>query len=196
MFCAVILTLKQFCTEKPEPFSKPGKELEDLMKTAFFHTMLFIAVLGLFVSGPAGSVHAKKINPAALDDGARIDALIATGASLLNDQADWIDRAEGRKVYDRLLRLNGTAVTDGIVRAVLDGQNRLHVLFLGVKLGIAGSQERLNSVLMQQGDKKMAEDFLNSGSRELHKGGERWAESHGYFISTGMGSHRVGWGQF
>jgi len=72
----------------------------------------------------------------------------------------------------------------------------LRALFLGVKLGIPGTEERLNGILVKHGDKRMAEDFLNSGSQKLHDGGKQWAERHGYTIHTGLGSHRVTWGEF
>jgi hypothetical protein len=125
-----------------------------------------------------------------------LDALVSTGANCLNDQAGWMDAKRGRIVYDTLKKVDGKLVTESLARKVIKGTNRLHVLFLGVKLGIPGSQERLNQILMNHGDKKMAEDFLNSGSQDLFEGGKKWANAHGYRINTGMGSHRVGWGRF
>jgi hypothetical protein len=126
-----------------------------------------------------------------------VDCLLTTGAVLLTDDAEWTDRSGARSVYDLLKRYDDGVVVDGLVRKVIsDAQTRLHVLFLGVKLGIHGSEERLNTVLDQHGDKQMAEDFLNSGSTKLYEGGKSWAASHGYYISEGMGSHRVSWGDF
>jgi hypothetical protein len=126
-----------------------------------------------------------------------VDCLITTGALLLTDDAEWTDRNEARYVYDLTKRYDNRTVVDGLARKVIqDATNRLHVLFFGIKLGIPGSQERLNQVLDEHGDKKMAEDFLNSGSSELYEGGKRWANNHGYSIMTGMGSHRASWGNF
>ena len=126
-----------------------------------------------------------------------IDCIITTGALLLTDDAEWTDRNEARDVYDLIKRYDNGMVVDGLVRKVIqDATNRLHVLFLGIKLGIPGSQERLNKVLDEHGDKKMAEDFLNSGSSELYDGGKRWANTHGFSIMSGMGSHRASWGNF
>lgn len=125
-----------------------------------------------------------------------IDALVVSGANCLDEHADWVDRSRGRQIYDILGKIDGNLVVDALVRQVLKSNDRLRVLFLGVKLGINGSQERLNGVLMKHGDKRMAEDFLNSGSQELYQGGRSWASAHGYYISAGMGSHRVGWGRF
>ncbi len=80
--------------------------------------------------------HAKAKEPEV------IDCLIATGALLLTDNAQWTDRNEAREVYDLIKRYDANTVVDGLVRKVIhDNANRLHVLFLGVKLGIPGSQE-------------------------------------------------------
>jgi hypothetical protein len=151
-----------------------------------------------------------------------VDCIINTGAMLLTDNAEWIDRNEARDVYDLLKQYNNETIVSGLVRKVIqyggtsapapaqpklaideplrkviqNEASRLHVLFLSVKLGIPGSQERLNKVLDDLGDKAMAEDFLNSGSSELHEGGKQWANNHGYHIMSGMGSHRVSWGNF
>lgn len=72
----------------------------------------------------------------------------------------------------------------------------LRALYLGVKLGISGTEERLINILMKHGNSDMAEDFLNSGSSELYDGGQRWANENGYMMMTGMGSNRVSWGNF
>jgi hypothetical protein len=148
-----------------------------------------------------------------------VDCLITTGALLLTDDAEWTDQNEARKVYDLIKRYDNKSVVEGLVRQVIqDSPNslhileklgwkvtgliqdvtnrRLHVLFLAIKLGIPGNQQRLNQVLDKHGDEKMAENFLNSGSSELYEGGKRWANKHGYSIMTGMGSHRASWGNF
>lgn len=125
-----------------------------------------------------------------------IDNLVYNGASCLSEEADWIDIDTGRRIYNILKTVKGEVVVDSLARHVLKPEIRLRALFLGVKLGIPGTEERLNKILVNRGDKRMAEDFLNSGSQKLHDGGSEWANVHGYFISTGMGSHRVAWGQF
>jgi len=135
--------------------------------------------------------HAKAKEPKV------VDCLVTTGALLLTDNAEWIDRKEARNVYDLIKRYDNRTVIEGLARKVAeDERNRLRVLFFGVKLGIPGSQERLNQVLDEHGDEKMAEDFLNSGSPALYEGGKRWANNHGYSIVAGIGSHRVSWGSF
>jgi ankyrin repeat protein len=127
---------------------------------------------------------------------ASAETLIHSAAQLLDAEGDWTDNSRGRPLYDNLREMDGSIVIKAIVRKVIRDENRLRVLFLAVKLGISGSEERLNDVLHAYGDKSMAEDFLNSGSTSLYEGGKGWANSHGYYISTGMGSHRVGWGRF
>ncbi|OHB65271.1 MAG: hypothetical protein A2Y76_08755 [Planctomycetes bacterium RBG_13_60_9] len=126
-----------------------------------------------------------------------IDCLISKGASLLTYDAAWTDRNEAHDIYSLLKRYDSQMVVEGLARRVMQNTtNRLQVLFLGVKLGIPGTEERLNEILDKHGNKKMAEDFLNSGSRGLYQGGAQWAHKHGYQIWTGMGSHRVSWGRF
>jgi hypothetical protein len=73
---------------------------------------------------------------------------------------------------------------------------RLRALFLGIKLGIPGSEEKLVVILEKYGDKTMAEDFLNSGSSRLYEGGRQWVIERGHMISFGPGSRRVSWGKF
>lgn len=125
-----------------------------------------------------------------------VDWVVFSNASLLNDNAEWLDRDSARKYYDILKRYESILVVDSLVRHLFKAEIRLRTLFLGVKLGIPGSPEKLIAVLMKDGTKSMAEDFLNSGSPELYEGGKRWANENGYSITAGMGSHRAAWGQF
>ncbi len=134
--------------------------------------------------------------PADMQKIARAENLLHSGAQVIDNLGNWTDRSTARAIYDELKGMDGSIVTKAIVRKVIRNEDRLHVLLIAVKLGISGSEQRLNDVLQGYGDKSMAEDYLNSGSQSLYEGGKRWANSHGYYISTGMGSHRVGWGHF
>jgi hypothetical protein len=127
---------------------------------------------------------------------ATAENLLQSGSGLLDMNGSWVDYYKGQVIYGRLQRMEGSIVVKAIVRKVIRDENRLRVLFLAVKLGINGSEERLNDVLQGYGDKSMAEDYINSGSTSLYEGGKQWADSHGYYISSGMGSHRVAWGRF
>jgi hypothetical protein len=122
--------------------------------------------------------------------------LIMAGANCLDDNARWTDPEQGRTVYNILKASDGTKVVESMRRVIVTTINRKRVLFLAVKLGIPGTQQALNNLLLAYGDKSMAEDYLNSGSRELHDGGEAWARKNGYRINTGPGSSRVRWGSF
>ena len=142
------------------------------------------AALSAF-SIPLRKKHPEAKNPAI------IDWLVTSASALLNENAAWLDEKRARRGYDTLKKVKETFVIDSLGRLIFNQNIRLRVLFLGIKLGIPGTQERLNSSLMQNGDKNMAEDFLNSGSSELHECGKRWANEHGYSIGSGMGSHRA-----
>ncbi|MBU2028454.1 hypothetical protein KJ761_01005 [Patescibacteria group bacterium] len=141
-------------------------------------------------------VRLQKENPAEAKRALYVDKLMFTAAACLNMQANWVDLKKGRQLYNLLKEYDSQTLGDSMTRVVLIHIDRLRVLFLIVKLGVSGTQNTLNSLLMRYGDKSMAEDFLNSGSRELHSGGASWAGAHGYRIQTGRGSHRVGWGRF
>lgn len=122
---------------------------------------------------------------------------IAAAASLLTIDGGWTDERKGRGLYRKLETQPHDAVVDALVLSILnDTELRLRVLILAIKLGIAKSEQQLVAVLMQFGDKSMAEDYLNSGSGALAEGGRTWANQRGYEILTGEGSHRAAWGSF
>jgi hypothetical protein len=125
-----------------------------------------------------------------------VEKLLFNGANCIDGDGHWTNIARGRKIYDILKHHNSKLLTEGMTCVVLMQVNRLRVLFLVVKLGISGTQTALNDLLMKYGDKEMAEDYLNCGSKELHEGGAAWARANGYFIFSGYGSHRVSWGSF
>jgi hypothetical protein len=138
----------------------------------------------------------RRRNPE-ISDAEVVDCLITTGASLLTHEGEWTHVGDARQVYNTTRRYDDATVIQGLVRRVMDDQTgRLRVLFFSVKLGISGSEDRLNEVLHRHGDVKMAEDFLNAGSSKLFEGAKAWADKHGYSIGVGMGSHRVSWGHF
>lgn len=125
-----------------------------------------------------------------------IDNLVYAGTTCIDQRANWVNRSRGRKIYDILKNMDHGMVGDGIARQVIFLSYRDQLLFFGVKLGIPGSEEKLNKILMIHGDMTMAEDFLNSSSAKLADGGRSWAAAHGYRVSTGFGSHRTRWGSF
>jgi hypothetical protein len=127
-----------------------------------------------------------------------LTALVTKGALLLTDDAQWTDAEEARIVYDLIKRYDAAIATSALVdRVTKDAANRLHVLFLAVKLGISGSEESLIDALDAHGKKAMGEDYLNSGSAKLREGAIAWGNRHGYYVSSiGAGSHRVSWGTF
>lgn len=122
--------------------------------------------------------------------------LVTLSAGLLDENSDWLDRRKGRIVYDLLKKIDNNLVVNELVNAVYKPDIRLRALYLGVKLGLPSTEDKLIYVLLTFGDKSMAEDFLNCGSERLYEGGREWGEINGYYIQSGMGSNRVGWGQF
>jgi AcrR family transcriptional regulator len=72
-------------------------------------------------------------------------------------------------------------------------EDRWKVVLLACQLGIPGSEEALVSALHRHGDRLLAEDYLNSGSRVLAGAGRDWLTRRGYEIKEGPGSHRFNW---
>jgi len=137
------------------------------------------------------------LKPAEMKAVPQVEEGVVEAARLLSPDGEWSDPSRARGLYDNLKARPDRYVVNALVLRVINGDDmRLRVLLLAIKLGIPGSEEKLDSLLMVYGDKSMAEDYLNSGSALLHNSGVKWANSHGYHVSTGMGSHRSGWGSF
>lgn len=200
------LTITIKCTSESD--EKLLDELNHGLQNGNFHEYpQSLRALSMLIQRGNSEVYSSKV----------VDCLVATGASLIDDNANWTDRNEAQILYDIIKQYDQKTnfvpfrsilgnevnppkeklIIEGLVRKVLkDDENRLHVLFLGVKLGLPRNEDRLTEVLYQYGDKKMAEDFLNSGSLALQDSAKQWANKHGYSISTGKGSHRVSWSKF
>jgi hypothetical protein len=138
----------------------------------------------------------QKAKDSRVDQPDLVSRLLMAGANCLDDNAQWINLEQGRAIYQMLKNYDGRTLTDSMRRVIVVSINRLHVLFLVVKLGVNGSEQALNELLLDYGNKSMAEDYLNSGSIGLHDGGAAWARRNGYRIQSGPGSHRVRWGSF
>jgi hypothetical protein len=87
-------------------------------------------------------------------------------------------------------------LSKAMTNVILMNVNRMQVLMLVVKLGVYGTENALNELLLKYGDKAMAVDYLNCGSKKLYEGGVAWARKNGYSIIKGPGSSRVKWGSF
>ncbi|WP_395744047.1 hypothetical protein [Prosthecobacter sp.] len=157
-----------------------------------------LQVYGLVASRAGSQEAAALARITSAEQFAEIDSEVLQTASYLNaGSGSWTNRDGGRRLYDRLLARNKRAVTISLCQQVVaHPESRTRILLLAIKLGIPGSEEDLNSVLMAYGDVNMAEDYLNCGSEALDAGGRRWAQANGYNIHTGMGSHRSSWGGF
>ncbi len=137
------------------------------------------------------------LTAADFSDAPKVFADVTWASELLDERGLWRDEKKGSQIYKSLKSSDPRKVINGIVGVVLSQpQLRLGALILAVKLGIDGTEDKLNYVLLNHGSESMAEDFLNSGSRELASGGRKWATANNYSINTGPGSHRASWGKF
>lgn len=132
--------------------------------------------------------------------GPALTALIAKGASLTTDDGEWTDFVQSAVVYDLLMQYDGTTVVDALIKKLIDDkENRVHTVFLAIKLGIPGSEERLNEFLDDYGSKELGLIYLNCGSDVLYEGGVRWGKNHGYTVVTEGGEpspYQASWGSF
>jgi hypothetical protein len=128
---------------------------------------------------------------------AELDKKIVACASIVTSSGGWTDTSLGRTRYDELRSADGKAVKISLCQQVIaHPELQTSIILLAIKLGIPGSENELVGILLQYGDKSMAEDYLNSGSDILGHGGSDWAFAHGYKAQSGSGSNRSNWGNF
>jgi len=157
------------------------------------------------------------LNPGDMESLPETEAAVAEMAALLSFNGNWIDAKTARPGFDELKRRDQRFLINALILQIIQSspnpdyqvlgrfrrrtpdvssKSRLQTIFLSIKLGIPGSEDLLGAILMVYGDQGMAEDYLNSGSGELHAWASRWAEAKGYKVRAGTGSHRANWGIF
>lgn len=127
---------------------------------------------------------------------AAIEDQLDEGVDCLDDDGRWVDRERGRVLFHRLRQHRPRVYNPALVRCAVDGPDLRRLLFLAIKLGVRGSEERLVQVLDGYGTKRMATYYLNAGSRVLREGAEAWAKRHDYKIVHTGGHAPVMWGRF
>jgi hypothetical protein len=127
-----------------------------------------------------------------------LDRDILSCANLLNGDGQWSDPDTARGLYNKIHAQNSTAVAISLCQQVAarPQAERTAILLLSIKLGLQSSENPLIALLLEYGDKPMAEDYLNCGSSRLNEGGRQWAQANGFNVGSGNGSHRSQWGSF
>jgi HEAT repeat protein len=64
-----------------------------------------------------------------------------------------------------------------------------------IRRGEPGTEDALIEALNKSGDKRLAEDMINSGNEKLSHAANEWASSHNYEIQYMPGSKSTGWGE-
>jgi hypothetical protein len=140
--------------------------------------------------------NSEGLSPVEMGEVAAIETLLDEGSHLLSGVGTWLDAVEGRVVYDKLKTLQPRLYNPALVRRILAGHDRRRLLFLAIKLGVRGSEQRLADVLRAMGTKAMAVDYLNAGPPVLRKEAEAWAKRNGYRIHYTGTTRSVSWARF
>lgn len=78
------------------------------------------------------------------------------------------------------------------------GADKYHVIENALYAFIGIGKLQIIPVLIEklhkEGNKIMAEAYLNCGNEELDKAAREWAAKRGYTITSGSGAHPIGWG--
>lgn len=144
-----------------------------------------------------GALNQYGLNPNEMESLPETESAVAAVAALLAPGGSWMDARSARPRFEDLKRREQKFLINALVLQVIRASSlRFQTIILSIKLGIQGSEDKLGAVLMVYGDKGMAEDYLNSGSGNLHSWASKWASARGYNIRTGPGSHRATWGSF
>ncbi|MEU6562261.1 ankyrin repeat domain-containing protein [Nocardia nova] len=138
----------------------------------------------------------EGLTPRDMADLAATEDRLRRGVRCLNSDGIWRARDSGLHVYHQLQGSPGSIYNPAVVRQVLEPEHRRELLILAIKVGKAGSQEKLAEALDAFGDKTMAEDYLNAGSPFLQQAAHRWAWVHNYKIYRTPGAVNIVWGQF
>lgn len=193
-----VIKLSEVAQKKSESAYIRKKSLESLARLNWKPTNSErLQVYAMFASQQNHTEAAALMQTLTAEHFAAIDSAVVATAQLLTNGGNWKDRSEGRRLYDSLRARDKKAVTISLCQQVVARPKmQTRLILLAIKLGLEGSQDELVAVLFEYGNKSMAEDYLNSGSGTLSAGGRRWANSHGYNVTSGYGSHRAGWGSF
>ncbi|WP_460531645.1 hypothetical protein [Flindersiella endophytica] len=138
----------------------------------------------------------EGLTPPEMADVAATERLLAECAEYLAAHGTWRDPAAARPIYDRLQEHAPRIFNPALVRLMQRYGRRRRLLVLAIKIGMPGSEERLEQVLFAYGDQHMAVDYLNAGSAALRRSAEIWARRNGYQVYYRQGRAGVGWGTF
>jgi HEAT repeat protein len=131
------------------------------------------------------------------------DAKLAIGKALLS--LGWQPETVNQQVYLRICTRDRQGLSD-------HWEQTTQVLFKDLKSGdrrkmenavftfiVVGKKEviaDLIRILDADGNKEMAETYVNCGDQELDAAARSWASRHGYSIYAGDGAHKASWGRW
>ncbi|MEI5103230.1 hypothetical protein RB200_37730 [Streptomyces sp. PmtG] len=141
----------------------------------------------------------EDLAPPEMAEVERVEGLLWECAARLRPDGAWDDEGAAWKLYDqaRDVRPRHYGPALALLLLPLPGVDRRGAFRVAIKLGVPGSEARLEELLHAHGDVGAATDFLNSGSPGLCSAGERWARRHGFRAHLAVGDGRgARWGRF
>jgi hypothetical protein len=155
------------------------------------------AIAALVAFGADDNLRNKEgLSAAQLGEVGVIEQLLGDGVACLTAAGGWLDPERGRRLYDQLVGRRPKVFNPALVRRAVAGRDGPRLLYLAIKVGVRGSEQKLAEVLHGYGTKEMAEDYLNCGSPALRAAAELWARRRRYRIYYTGGEHPVSWGRF
>lgn len=115
-----------------------------------------------------------------------VDWLVVSTLNAMNSDGSWKD-ASGKDYADSLKEVDSAISISPMLKAAAPSDA---TVLLAIKMGCCVKE--LVALLQQR--PQFVEDFLNSGSPELHDAAYQWVKDRGYNIGQGDGSHRATWG--
>ncbi|MGD0078568.1 MAG: HEAT repeat domain-containing protein [Sedimentisphaerales bacterium] len=121
------------------------------------------------------------------------------------EKLSWQPQTEKEKIYFWICKKDKKSLLEHweqaetiLMEDVSSGEGRKveNTVFTAISLGKDEMIDRLIQMLEQRGHKGMAEVYLNCGNSRLSQASRKWAEKHGYQISTGSGKHDASWGSW
>jgi HEAT repeat protein len=105
----------------------------------------------------------------------------------------WIGKRDRKSLDSRWEQTKRVLLNDITSASKLKIENAVYAF---ISLGKEETIDELIRILDREGNREIAETYLNCGSSRLGEAARSWARTHGYSISSGSGSGMATWGRW